>query len=226
MTRSMILMGLVVGMFSASATAITVPFTEDFVFDEANWRNATLSAELGWSATGGPDGGSYASGTFNFVNSAVDDTPAVLRGQEEFNFSGNAFVGDWITDNITLFTVQVRHDAPTPLSMFTRFSSQFNFPGAIALSFAPVLPNTWTEIAVPIDPSNPQFITFEGSNFANVFDEIGHVQVGVIVPAALAGVDANYSFSIDKVSIVPAPAAIWPLAAGLLVLARRSRRAV
>ncbi len=206
---------------AVAAAQPTVPFTEDFANDSANWRGATGVNSLAWHATGGPDGGAYASGPFNFVNSNPGDTPGLLRGQQAYGSSGGAFSGNWIDAGVSLFTMQVRHDAPLPLTFFTRFASPLNFPGGVAIAFQPVRPNEWTPISIPINPGNPQFVTFEGSDFQTVFSNIGNIQVAVEVPAELAGRNQAFNFDIDKVSIVPEPATLTLLAPGLLWLRRR-----
>ena len=94
---------------------------------------------------------------------------------------------------------------------------------AVALEFQPVLPNTWTEINIAIDPLNPQFISFENTDFNSVFSNVGHMQFGVSTPAALAGLDAEFNFDIDAVSIVPAPAA-WAVMMAVVGVGRRRRR--
>lgn len=189
-----------------TAFAATVPFTENFTADSANWFNATATAPVDWQAAGGPDGSSYATTGFNPVNSELDDTAVLFRAQDEFGSSGNQFVGDYLTEGVTEFSAFVRHDATVPLNFFVRFSSPINFPGGVAIGFVPVLPNVWTEITIPINAFNPQFVTFEGSDFATVFGNIGHVQVGPSIPAALVGVDANFTFDLDQPTIVPEPA--------------------
>lgn len=195
--------------FPTTAFGLTSPFTENFDADAANWLNSNSTALLDFNATGGPDGSSYASGAFNFLNSAEDDSPVILRGTSSIvgASSDGAFFGNWAAGPIASFGVQVRHDADLPLTFFTRFADPNNFPGATAIHFAPVPPNTWTLLEVPINPANPQFVTFEGESFETVFDNIGNVQIGVSVPAALAGVDQEFHFDIDQVSIVPEPAA-------------------
>lgn len=211
--------------FVVAAGAAVVPFTEDFTSDSANWRDATGGAPLGWSSAGGPDGGSFASGTFNFVASVEEDTPVLLRAQGEFGSSGGAFIGNWITEGVTEFSAFVKHDAAVPLIFFTRFSSLLNFPGATAIVFAPVAPNTWTEITFAIDTLKPtQFVSFEGTDFGTVFSNIGNVQIGISVPAALAGLDQTFTFDVDKATIVPEPATAGLLAIGLCAGAVRRRR--
>ncbi len=211
---------------SAGAEGTTVPFTEDFAADAAGWYDAAGTSPLSWVAAGGPDGGSFASTTFTFVNSAADDTAIQFRAQDEFGSSGGALEGNWIEDGVAGFSAFVRHDAGVPLAFFTRFSGPGNFPGAVAVSFAPVPANTWTPIAFAIDPASPQFVSFEGTDFDIVFSNVGHVQVGVSVPEELAGVDQSFTFDIDKPAIVPEPTALGFLGAGgVLMLLRRCRRA-
>lgn len=207
---------------AASASATTVPFTESFSADAANWRNGAGTATATWTAGGGADGGGFISDTFSFANSVENDTPILLRGQSNFGSSGGAPFGNWLADGVTEYRVSIKHDAPVPLNFFTRFASPAGFPGAIGLGFAPILPNTWSELVIPINPGNPQFISFEGSDFNTVFSNIGRIQVGVSVPAALAGNPNTFTFSIDEVTLVPEPTTLGLVAlAGLAALRRR-----
>src|SRR5438552_3698184 len=184
------------------AVATTIPFTEPFTSDAANWRNASGAANATWLATGGADTGGYISQEYNFVSSVVGGPPVVLlRGQSNFGSSGNNFFGNWIADGVTEFRIWVRHNAPTNVTFFARFASPAAFPGAFA-ELTPIPPGAWTRLTVPITADNPQFITFEGSDFATVFSNVGRVQIGVDIPDSLAGVDAAYSFDADLVSIV------------------------
>jgi hypothetical protein len=212
-------LALVVGTLTSAALGVTNPFTEDFGSGPSGWTTFNNASTLTAIAAGGPDGGAYASGAFNFVGQAANATPVVVRG--EGGFSGGAFVGNWISAGVVSMSVWVRHDAPVPLTYFSRMA-QTPFPGAIAVSFAPVAPNTWTQLHFGINAANPQFINFETSDFATVFSNIGRVQFGVMVPQSLAGVDQAFTFDYDKVSIVPAPAGLGVLGlAGLLVGRRR-----
>lgn len=198
-----------------------IPFTEDFVTDSANWRDAVGVGVLDWLANGGPDGGAFAQGPFNFVASQPDDTPVILRAHDSFGSSGGAFTGNWINAGVTLLSAQVRHNATVPLTYFVRLVGPNNFPGAVAINFAPAPPNQWTEISFVIDENSPQFVTFEGSDFATIFSDIANIQFGVSVPPALSGVNQEFAFDVDKVTIVPEPAMIALLGLGALVLARR-----
>jgi hypothetical protein len=199
---------------------VTNPFTEDFSGGASGWKNFNGSADLAALASGGPDGGAYASGSFNFVSQASGATPVIVRG--EAGASGNALQGNWIDAGVTQLSVWVRHNAPTPLTYFSRVSVT-PAPGAVAISFAPVMPNTWTQLQFAIDASSPQFISFEFGDFASVFSNVGRVQFGVSVPASLAGVDQGYTFDFDKVSFVPAPGAVGVVGLGLVAVGRRRR---
>lgn len=205
-----------------SAMAATVPFTEDFSSDSANWRDAAGVNPLGWVSTGGPDGGAFARGTFSFASSGVQDTPAVFRGQSSFGSSGGAFVGDWLGGGVTEFRALVRHDAPTDLTFFGRFASPFNFPAMVAVFPSVVSPHEWTPISVLLAPSN--FIAEGPSTFNGVFGNVGNVQLGVLA-GPLAGSPGTVTFDLDKVRIVPEPATLSLLVLGSwLALRRRERR--
>ena len=203
-------------VMTASASAATVPFEESFSVDASNWKNTT-STNPTYVATGGSDGGGYIQTAFAFTSSP-STTPVLFRGQDEFNSSGNAFVGNWVADGITKLNIAVRHNAPEPLNYFARISSPGNFPGATAVAFTPVLPNVWTELNFDISPSSPQFVTFEGSNFNTVFSNVGHIQLGVSIPASLASDPTVYTYGLDKVVAVPEPASVLLLAAAALGL--------
>jgi hypothetical protein len=184
----------------AVVVAASVPFVEDFTTNAANWADNSAMNLLSHVATGGPDGGAYASAGKSLMG-LVDQTVVLFRAQDEFNSSAHALEGDWITQRVGRFSAVVRHNAPLPLSFFTRFSGPGNFPGGTAVEFIPVLPNTWTQISFDIHASNPEFVTFEGFSFDAVFSNVGHVQVGVLGPAALNANPSQFTFDIDKVSI-------------------------
>lgn len=206
---------------AASPVFAVAPFTEDFSASSSNWFNADASAPVAWDAPG-----QFATTAYSFLSAAEGSTPAFFRAQDEFGSSGNAFVGNYIADGITQLTYQVRHDAPVPLTFFARIASPGNFPAVAAVEFAPVLPNTWTTITVNITDPNPSFI-YEGppSTYNSVFSGVGHIQIGAMVPAALAMQDNSVTFDLDHVSIVPAPAAMGAFGA-LGVLAARRRRTI
>jgi hypothetical protein len=203
--------GLVIGLFGGNfaAKAAVVPVTEDFTANVANWADSTAMNLLNHVTSGGPDGGAYASMSRSLMG--LGGTSSVLfRAQDELNSSSHAFEGNWLTDGVGRFSALVRHNAPQPLSYFTRFSSPANFPGGTAVKFAPVPPNTWAQLTFDIRADNPEFVTFEGSNFNTVFSNIGHVQLGVSVPAALNDNTTAFTFDIDKASLaaIPEPATL------------------
>lgn len=205
------------------ASASLVGATETFDAGSANWTNAAGTAFLDWFPGGGPDGSAYASGTFNFAGSNAGDTPVLLRAEAPAGASAGAFFGDYITAGVTELRFSVRHDGPVPMTFFTRFATAGNFPGATAIVFAPVFSNTWTELSIAIDPANPAFVTFEGSDFSTIFSNIGRLQFGVSVDAGLAGFDQPVRFDIDNVRLIPAPGGIG-LAGMLLIAGARRRR--
>ncbi len=210
---------------AAPALALSNPFTEDFVAGSANWGTASGQTPPAWVPTGGPDASAYITGGFNFAGSAFEDTPVLLRAHESFNSSGGAFAGNWLAGGVTELSYFFRHNAPVPLTPFARIAGgpTGNTPAAVGIQFAPVLPNTWTEVTIPISPFSPQFITFENSDFNTIFSDIGNVQFGVSVPESLAGVDQTFAFDLDQASIVPAPAASVTMLIGIVGLTRRRR---
>jgi PEP-CTERM motif len=208
----------------ADSTAATVPFEESFSVDAANWKNSA-STDPTYVATGGSDGSGFIETAFAFTSSA-STTPVLFRGHDSFDASGDAFVGDWIADGITKLRAKVRHNAPQPLNFFARIASPFSFPGAVAIDFAPVSPNVWTEVEFDISAASSQFVSFEGTDFATVFSDVGNVQFGVDAPEALVSDTTQYTYQLDQVAIVPEPAS-WLLALGLAgfgCLSRRIRR--
>jgi hypothetical protein len=195
----------------APASAATVPFTEGFTTGDSGWRgNPNTVGSLDWSSEG------YVSEDFNFVGStAGGQGPVLFRGPA--SASGGNFVGNWLTDGVREISFSVRHDSAIPIQFFARFVSPMGFPGAVAVNFTPVVSSSdWTELVFSIDPTNPQFVSFEGSDFATVFASIGTVQFGVVVPEGLAGVDLSVQFDVSSVSAVPEPAGLASLALAML----------
>ncbi len=222
-------MGLVMIASSGSVRAATVPFTEDFSANAANWRKADGVTALDWSATGSPDGGAFVSTTFNFSSTAANDTPPLFRGHAAYGSSGGAFVGNWVSDGVGGFGLHVRHNAGVPLKFFTRFASPGNFPAAAKVYVTSVASGVWTQVATALPDGD---LVFEGPfTYPDVFSGIGNLQIGVVVPASLAGVNQSVTFEIDKVSLfenIPtvsewgmATMTIVLLTTGTLVLRRR-----
>jgi hypothetical protein len=218
-------------MSASEAPAAIVPFTEDFTADAANWYNPAGTAPATWVSGGGPDNSGYVSTTFNFQNLTPglpfpNNAVNLFRAQDEFNSSNHAFEGNWIADGVTQLSFWVRHNSASPLTFFARFATPNNSPAWAGVQFAPVQTNTWTQITIPISLSNPGLF-FEGppggqAQFNSVFSNIGHVQVGVFA-GDLAGVNQDFTFDLDQVSIVPGPGALALLGIGGLVARRRRR---
>lgn len=200
-----------------SVWALSVPFTENFDLDSANWRDSSGVAAVGWSPSGGPDGSSYATTAFNFLNSGSGSTPTIFRNQEEFNSSALAFQGDWVAGGVSQLSFYVRHDAGVALTFFVRFADPANFPGAAAITSPPVPSGAWTLVTVPMSAS---FI-YEGPfTFNDIFDNIGHIQIGVSTPQSLVNQNQTVTFDLDQPAIQgPSPVPTvseWGLAAMVL----------
>lgn len=218
----------------SDASAQVVDFTETFAGGDANWRGPAPdgSDALIVVGSGGPDGSSFVSTEFNFEffpdgsgMNGGQPTPTLFRGQDEFDSSAGAFVGNWINSQVETFSFSFRHDIPVPVNVFARFSSPNNFPGVAAVEFVPLLPGQWTEISFDIDPANPQFF-FEGpaSTFESVFSNIGHIQLGVSVPVGFGGTTTNFTFDVDNIHVTTIPEPGLGLIAVLAVAAVVSRR--
>jgi len=208
------------------ASAVTIPFSEDFDMDVSGWED-NASDPLFWESTGGPDGGAFASADFNYFgfSSPFGGGPVIFRASSADMASGNAFVGDWLNEGVMLVTAFVRHDAPEDLSFFLRVATSFNFPGAVINSTQSVAPNTWTQVYWTIDPNNPLCIG-ESVTCAEALEDVGNLQVGTNAPMSLTGLDQAFMLDIDKVTVVPEPSVGLMLGAGLagMAIARRTRR--
>lgn len=204
----------------SSASATVIGFTEGFDSGSANWRNSNGAADLAWFASGGPGGSAYASSTFNLsVTTAGGFPPTVIRAQQGYGSSGGAYAGNWLAEGVTSVSFWFRHDLSEAIGVTGRFASSANFPGAAVVSFVPVMPNIWTLVTFDVGPNSSSFVSFEGSNYAAVFSNIGNMQFGFSVPAALVGQNIDGHFDIDGVTITPAPGAL-----ALLTLAGAARR--
>ncbi|MGH7242896.1 MAG: hypothetical protein ACREJD_05705 [Phycisphaerales bacterium] len=209
-----------------SVLALVVPFTEKFESPASNWSIGTAFTAPNYIPTGGPDGSGYASRSITFANNNIGDFPILFRGQSNFNSSGNAFVGNWISGGVTQLKFSVRHNMDVGVSFFARIApdpaTSPNPGGAIALLATPVAANEWTTFTVDISPLSPFIL--EGTTYENVFSAVARLQIGVSIDAATAGKVGPYTFDIDNVEIVPASGTLSVAGAGLLLAARRRRR--
>lgn len=208
----------------AFAGGLVGPFTETFNDGNANWTNFNNSGPADWFASGGPDGSGYLSGGYNLANASGFFPPVILRGQADSNASGGAFVGNWIESGVIGFSFDIRHDLDQPLTIFTRFATPQNNPGAATESSITVEPNTWTTVTLDLTPDSPDIISFGSGSYESIFSNIGNIQIGFNVPQGLAGQDIPVRLDLDNAGvIIPAPGTVGLLGLAGLGLARRRR---
>ncbi|MFM9956432.1 MAG: hypothetical protein ACKVZJ_00005, partial [Phycisphaerales bacterium] len=207
--------------FVSSASGLTVPFTETFAGGNASWTNSA-NAPLEAVGAGGPDGSSYASGVFNFAGTNAQSTPAILRAQNTTNASGGSFFGNWVTQNVTTLSFDIRHDAPVSLDVFVRWTgaSAPAFPGIILFASSSVPSGAWTSVTMAIS-SGAAFVPEPGGTYAGIFPQVARMQFGA-TPGSLAGQNVAVRFDIDNVRIVPGPGVVALVGlAGIAGLRRR-----
>lgn len=209
---------------TASAGSIVEPFIETFDNDAAGWTNFNGASTLDWFPSGGPSDSAYASGTYNLENASGMFPPVVLRAEDGPDASGDAFVGDWIAAGIVGFTLDIRHDLDQPLTIFGRFATPQNNPGASAFSSITVEPNTWTTVVFDVTEDSNDIISFGSGDYQSVFSNIGNVQLGFEVPQGLAGQDIPVRLDIDNAGvIIPTPGTVGLLGLAGMGLVRRRR---
>lgn len=210
--------------FTANLALAVTTYTETFNTDTANWRKNVKTVSLDYSGSGGPDSSGYVTTGYAFSDTA-SSIPALFRGHNEYDASGDAFVGNWQSPNgITHLTAYVRHNVPQPMSFILRVAVSANSP-AVAFDLPVsqlVQPNTWTPIEFDVSFSNP-LRTNEGANtlafYNNVLQNVGNVQIGIRLPTTLTnGTSASttYTYDLDNVTTnVPEPAGFLLMLAGV-----------
>jgi hypothetical protein len=214
-----------VALAAGSAQALTVPFVEDFAANGSGWVNNGF-VPLTFNASGGPDGGSYASTSFNyfgFVPPMPGQGPVVFRGHNAFGASGGAFVGDWGAGGVTSASAWVYQDTGVALSYFLRVASPFNNNGAVFINTTQVASGVWTKLTWLIDPDSPLCIG-EQTTCAVSLSNVGNLQIGTSAPSELTGLNQAFTLAVDKVAIVPEPGTLLLLASGLFGLGALGRR--
>ena len=208
-----------------SASAAILGFNESFATGSANWRNSNGASDLAWFASGGPGGLAYASSTFNLSTTTVGGfPPTVIRAHASYGSSAGGYVGNWIAAGATGVNFRFRHDLAEAVTVTGRFATPTNAPGASAIANTIVLPNTWTLITFDLREGSPDIISLGGGTYQAIFSNIGNMQFGFTVPAALAGQNIDGHFDITDFNVVPAPGAFALLGVAGVVGRRRSRR--
>lgn len=211
------LFALLASVFPASA--LIVPFTEDFTSGASNWLNGANSAPT-WSVTGGVDGGGYISAPGAITAGGFGTI--VFRGNGSADASGDAFVGDWISGGVSTFTAYVSHDAPVALNFYARLDAGSGRAGS-SVDFS-VAPGAWFQLEVPIVNSPTSFQSYGAGTFATVFNGIQNVQIALSATQDPSTAGQTYNVSLDRVATVPEPGTLGLVASGLVVICLLRRR--
>ncbi|HMP76255.1 MAG TPA: hypothetical protein PKE12_08170 [Kiritimatiellia bacterium] len=192
---------------AASTPALALgDYTETFSVDAAAWRITDSVTTMTWFSAGGPAGAgdAYASVTnMNFTGVADGAFRLAVRGHDGYDSSGDAFVGNWLTSGVFMFSMDVRHDLGVPARIGFRLASSANNPGASIVPEAMVPSGEWRKLVVPISPNLAGFnvLNYGSGNFTNVFSSIGNIQVLVYAPVGYGGAAGPYKLDIDNPSI-------------------------
>lgn len=207
---------LVAGAQSAQASTL---FSETFTLNGANWTD-NANAAATWTGTGGPLG---VGDGFVTATALTTGSGVVLRATGNNNASGGAFIGNWITEGITTFSIDVFQDSGSIQNFGLRFASSANFPGASTNSFA-VPSDVWTHIEIPIVASS--FQSFETSTFNTVFSSIGNIQLSTSsLPTATFHVSVDNATIATAVVPEPTSASLLGIASVCGLSVRRRRKA-
>lgn len=206
-----------------AAAGVVSPFTETFETGANGWLQGSFSAPT-YNATGSLDGSAYISSSAD-LNSAGPFGLTVFRGQDDFNASGDAFVGNYLAGGINRVSFDFRHNAGQDLGVALRVASSFNFPAFAVELDGPVASGEWVTLSFELDFFNP-LLTIEGAPTPKAFNEImaavGNLQVSVDRPDGL-DTPLVVDFDLDNVSITPAPGSLALLGFGGMALSRRRR---
>lgn len=208
---------------AASASAEIVGFLEDFSTGDANWRGDSLASTLEWSGDGAPNGDAFVTSAFNLSGTTAGGFPAtVIRAASSVGSSEGAYVGDWMAAGVTGVSFWFRHDLSESIQLSLRVAPATNFPGGSAYGEI-VAANEWTQVHFDLTPASSQWVSFSGTSWAAVMQSIANIQIGFLVPEALAGQDVVGRFDMTDFAIVPSPAALAIFALGGSILSRRRR---
>ena len=205
-----LLMLLIVFGISGTAGAQNFEYLEDFENGDADWVDFGRNA-VTYSATGGHDGGAFISATRDIITEPLNPfgsgliqfrcaiAPPQLPSQ---NCSDGVFVGDYTAMPVIELRFWFRHNSVQNQQVFIRIPTPANTPGASAFIDSPIPPNTWTEMVLEINPTNPEWESqFGGSNYNTILSNVGRFQPGVYYGIGVNYTETNVTFDIDDVRI-------------------------
>ncbi|MGV6814812.1 MAG: hypothetical protein ACWA5W_07385 [Phycisphaerales bacterium] len=208
---------------TTTSMANVTPFTETFEGGANGWVQGSF-ADANFFSSGSIDESAYISSTAD-LNSAGPFGLTVFRGHDDFDASGDAFVGDYLASGINLVTLNLRHNAGQDLGIALRVSGSSNFPGFAVELPEMVASDQWVTLSFELSFSNP-LVTIEGpptpDAFNQVMEAVGNLQLSVDRPDGLT-TPLVVDFDLDNVSITPAPGTLALLSFGGLVATRRRR---
>jgi len=220
-----------------SLAAPVAPFTEEFPTDPAQWTDGPPTGFATWVLSGGPSGASdgYIAAPADATALPENASVVLFRGNSttspSIHASGDKFAGDWLNGGINQFSAWVFNGSPYSVPLFARFTQPSGGTGVAAFNGTTAAPNSWTQLSFVIAPSEINTTLFpEGpsSLYSSVFGNMGRIQIGFNVPAAMATAGGGvYTFGLDKVAVnTPEPTSLLlGLGAAAFVATRRRRTA-
>ncbi len=212
-----------IALTAGIANAGVSPFTETFESGANGWLQGSFSAPT-YNATGALDGSAFITSTAD-LNSAGPFGLTIFRGQDDFDASGDAFVGNYLASGINRISFDFRHNAGQDLGIALRVASSNNFPAFAVELDGPVASGEWVTLSFDLSFFNP-LLTIEGAPTPDAFNaimqSIGNIQVSADRPDGL-DTPLVVDFDLDNVAITPAPGAFALLGLGGLAATRRRR---
>jgi len=214
---------LTIASTASASLGGVVPAVENFETGANGWLQGSFVAPT-ISASGALDGSAYISSSAD-LNSAGPFGLSVFRGEDAFDASGDAFVGNYLASGINRVTFDFRHNANIDLNVALRVAGSNNFPGMGVELPSLVAGGQWVTLGFDLDFSNP-LVTLEGPPtedfFNSVMEAVGNLQVSIARPDGL-DTPMVVDFDLDNVTITPTPSSLALLTLGGLVGIRRRR---
>jgi MYXO-CTERM domain-containing protein len=212
-----------IALSAGIANAGVSNFTETFESGANGWLQGSFTAPT-YNATGALDGSAFITSTAD-LNNAGPFGLTLFRGQDDFDASGDAFVGDYLAGGIDRISFDFRHNAGQDIGIALRVATSFNFPAfAVELPEA-VASGEWVTLSFDLSFFNP-LLTIEGAPtpdaFNGIMQSVGNIQVSADRPDGLT-TPLVVDFDIDNVAITPAPGSLALLGLGGLAATRRRR---